>query len=600
MPKSRKKKSSKKKHSKSPFGFIIKWGFFCSIWIAIFGVLGLFYFFKGLPNLDELRTGNQSIVQINYQNGDLISNIDGVYKNEVDYYELPRNLIYGVVAIEDRKFFEHGGFDIFGILRALYVNQKEGRIVQGGSTITQQVAKLMFLTSNRTLKRKIQEFLLAIQLERKFSKEEILALYLNKAYFGSGNYGVKSAAKGYFGKEVGDLNLNECAILAGLLKAPSKLSPKNNKKLAEERSNVVLGAMIEEGFLNEDHIAQIDDDANYKIDNLQRLYFVDYVKRRYKEYLDEGDEKHKVIKITTTMDYDLQERLENITDRFVNRNKSEFKKSQLAAIVMAKDGAILAMTGGRDYQMSQFNRAVDAKRQPGSVFKTIVYLAALEKGFKADSVMEDEEVKFGDWIPQNYNNRYFGEVTLHEAFAKSLNSVAIKLGQKVGGSEVKKMARKLGVVSPIKENDLTIMLGSSEISLLEIVSVYGSIANDGVPVIPYAINRIGNKNNVIYERYSSGLPKVISDESLKSIKEMLREVVTTGTGRVVSRIGNNYSRAIYGKTGTSQNYRDAWFVGFDENYVVGVWIGNDDNSPTNNITGGSLPAELFGEIVSGY
>jgi penicillin-binding protein 1A len=241
---------------------------------------------------------------------------------------------------------------------------------------------------------------------------------------------------------------------------------------------------------------------------------------------------------------------------------------------------------------------VDAKRQPGSVFKTIVYLAAFENGAKIDDIMEDKEVTYGDWLPQNYNGKYFGEVTLKEAFAKSLNSVAINLGKKVGGTNVKNMARKLGVISDITENDLTIMLGSSELSLLEVVSVYGSIANDGAPVIPYFINEISDKKgNIIYERYSSGLPQVISDQSLVNIKELLREVVTEGTGRVISRIGDNDSKLIYGKTGTSQNYRDAWFVGFDEDKVVGVWIGNDDNSPTKNISGGSLPAELFGEII---
>jgi len=601
MPKSRKKKPNKKQSSKHPIRFIIKWGFFCSIWIAIFGVLALFYFFKGLPALDELRNDDTTIVQIGYSNGELISSAGGVYNNEIDYYELPRDLVNAVVSIEDRRFFDHGGVDFLGILRAVYINHKKGRVVQGGSTITQQLAKLMFLTPKRNLKRKIQEALLAVQLEKKFSKDEIITFYLNKAYFGAGNYGVKSAAKGYFGKKVKNLNLNECAILAGLLKAPSKLSPKNNKKLAEERANVVLKSMIEEGYLNESNIAQIDHDPDYKIDHLQRLYFADYVKKHYKEYLGKKSDKKGILQVKTTLDYDLQDGLENITDKFVRKNKSELKQSQLAVIVMSVDGAILAMTGGRDYQHSQFNRAVDAKRQPGSVFKTIVYLSAFEKGFKFDDVMEDKEVNFADWLPQNYNNKYFGDVTLKEAFAKSLNSVAINLGQKVGGSEVKKMARKLGVISDIDEDDLTIMLGSNELSLLEMVSVYGSIANDGSPVIPYSINEISNKKNqLIYQRHSSGLPQVVKDSSLEDIKELLQEVVKTGTGRVVSQIGNNNSKMIYGKTGTSQNYRDAWFVGFDENYVVGVWIGNDDNSPTNNISGGSLPAELFGEIISSF
>ncbi|MBL6664503.1 MAG: PBP1A family penicillin-binding protein [Rickettsiales bacterium] len=564
-------------------------------------MLGLFIFFKGLPDLNSLKKVDGSLIQINYSNNRVITSDSGIYDTDVSYYDFPRNLVNAVVAIEDRKFFEHNGVDIFGILRAFYVNYKKGKIAQGGSTITQQLAKLMFLTPQRSIKRKIEELLLAIQLERKFSKEEIITFYLNKAYFGAGNYGVKNAAKGYFDKEVSDLNLNECAILAGLLKAPSKLSPKNNKKLAEIRANVVLKAMIEEGYVDENHIEQIDDDANYKIDHLQRLYFVDYVKKHYQEFLSQNDEKEQIIKITTTMDYELQERLENITDRFVVKNKADLKKSQLAVMVMSFDGAILAMTGGRDYQHSQFNRAADAKRQTGSVFKTIVYLAAFEKGAKIDDIMEDKEVTYGDWLPQNYKGKYFGDVTLKEAFAKSLNSVAINLGKKIGGEEIKKMARKLGVFSDIQTNDLTIMLGSSELSLLEVVSVYASIANDGSPVIPYFINEISDgRGNMMYERYSSGLPRVVSEQSLLNIKELLREVVVNGTGKVVNRIENNHSKLIYGKTGTSQKYRDAWFVGFDKDYVVGVWIGNDDNSPTKNISGGSLPAQLFGEIMSGY
>ena len=578
--------------------FIIKWGFFCSIWIAIFGVLALFYFYKGLPDLNELQKQQGKVVQIRYSNEQLINNVGGTYNNEINYYELPRDLVNAVVAIEDRRFFDHVGVDFLGIVRAFYMNYKKGRVVQGGSTITQQLAKLMFLTPKRTLKRKIEEALLAIQLERKFSKEEILTFYLNKAYFGAGNYGIKSAAKGYFGKKVADLNLNECAILAGLLKAPSKLSPKNNKKLAENRANIVLKAMIEENYVNENHISQIDDDPNYKIDHLQRLYFVDYVKQHYDEFLVTKNNKVSLINITSTMDETLQAKLEDVSDKFVKNNKKKLGQSQLAVIIMSKGGAILAMTGGRDYQFSQFNRAVDAKRQPGSLFKTIVYLSAFENGANIDDMMQDSAVQYGDWLPQNYNNKYFGDVTLKEAFAKSLNSVAINLGKKVGGRDVKKMARKLGVTSKINENDLTIMLGSNTLTLLEIVSVYGSIANDGSPVIPYFIQKMHDQNGrVIYERYSSGLPQVVSDQSLVNIKELLREVVKNGTGRVVNGIDDNESKLIYGKTGTSQNYRDAWFVGFDEDKVVGVWIGNDDNSPTKNISGGSLPAELFGEII---
>lgn len=580
------------------FRFIIKWGFFCSIWIAVLAMLMLFYFYKSLPDLDDLKNKDELVVKINYNNSATISNSTNLYRNEVQYYELPRNLVNAVIAIEDRRFFSHIGIDYLGILRAFYVNHKKGHVVQGGSTITQQLAKLMFLSPKRNITRKIQEALLALQLEREFSKEQILTFYLNRAYFGAGNYGIKSAAKGYFGKDVSQLNLNESTILAGLLKAPSKYSPKNNKELAEKRAMIVLKSMIDAGFINQDHISEIDDDANYKIDHLQRLYFVDYVKSHFAEYIGSKYQNLNFLNINTTLDEEIQEELENIIDDFVIRNQKKLDKSQIAVIIMAKEGAILAVIGGRDYQFSQFNRAFNAKRQTGSAFKSLVYLTAFDQGYNVDDIFIDQEVRYGSWLPQNYNKKFLGEVTLKEAFARSLNSVAIQLGQKIGLKNIALTARKLGISSKIKEDDLTVILGSSELSLLEIVSAYGVIANEGRAVIPYMINDISDDNdNMIYQRYSSGLPQIIKDQSLLNIKDLLRQVVLNGTGKVVNKIGNNNLKEIYGKTGTSQNYRDAWFVGFDDRYVIGVWIGNDDNSSTNNISGGSLPAKLFGLIV---
>lgn len=580
------------------FRFIIKWGFFCSIWIAVLAMLMLFYFYKSLPDLDDLKNKDELVVKINYNNSATISNSTNLYRNEVQYYELPRNLVNAIIAIEDRRFFSHIGIDYLGILRAFYVNHKKGHVVQGGSTITQQLAKLMFLSPKRNITRKIQEALLALQLEREFSKEQILTFYLNRAYFGAGNYGIKSAAKGYFGKDVSQLNLNESTILAGLLKAPSKYSPKNNKELAEKRAMIVLKSMIDAGFINQDHISEIDDDANYKIDHLQRLYFVDYVKSHFAEYIGSKYQNINFLNINTTLDEEIQEELENIIDDFVIRNQKKLDKSQIAVIIMAKEGAILAVIGGRDYQFSQFNRAFNAKRQTGSAFKSLVYLTAFDQGYNVDDIFTDQEVRYGSWLPQNYNKKFLGEVTLKEAFAKSLNSVAIQLGQKIGLKNIALTARKLGISSKIKEDDLTVILGSSELSLLEIVSAYGVIANGGRAVIPYMINDISDDNdNMIYQRYSSGLPQIIKDQSLLNIKDLLRQVVLNGTGSIVNKIGNNNLKEIYGKTGTSQNYRDAWFVGFDDRYVIGVWIGNDDNSSTNNISGGSLPAKLFGLIV---
>lgn len=576
------------------FKFILKWGFFFSIWIAIFGTLALFYYFKGLPNLSDLeaKSGNQ-ILQINYFDGERITNRGEIYSSEVSYYELPQHLIDAVVATEDRKFFKHHGIDIFGILRASYVNHEAGRIVQGGSTITQQLAKLLFLDPERTFKRKIQEILLAVQLERRFTKEQILTFYLNKAYFGSGSYGINDAAKHYFNKDVSQVNLKEAALLAGLLKAPSKFSPKNNRELAQDRAEIVIGNMIDAGFLDEKNLKQINQDTSYEIDHSQKLYFADFVQDQLPEFLLKKFSEENLLSITTTLDEDIQNNLEDILDKFADQNAKKLGKSQIAAIVMKPDGAIVGMSGGIDYQRSQFNRAVKAKRQPGSAFKTFVYLAAFESGMNVDDVIEDKKTNVGTWLPENYEGRYMGEVTLHQAFANSLNSVAVQLARQVGGKAVAEMANSCGIVTKIDKDDPTIALGTTEVSLLEMVGSYATIANSGSPVIPYAILEVKNSaGEVLYLRESSGFDSVISVESQEKIKNVLRAVVEEGTGKKA-----NVASDIYGKTGTSQNFRDAWFVGFNSDYVIGVWIGNDDNSATNKITGGSLPAEIFAEIV---
>jgi len=576
--------------------FTLKWGFFLSIWIGIFAAIALFYYFQGLPSLSDLETQNgKQVVQINYENGDRITNRGDVYSSVVSFYELPQNLINAVVATEDRRFFSHHGVDVFGIIRASYVNHSAGRIVQGASTITQQLAKLIFLKPERTIKRKVQEIMLAVQLERHFTKEQILTFYLNRAYFGSGNYGIGNAAKRYFGKDVSKLNLKESALLAGLLKAPSKLSPKNNHELAEDRADVVIKAMVEAGFLNDKNLSELNQDPNYKADHAQRLYFADFVHDQFPEFLSKKDSAEKIISITTTLDETKQQRLEEISDKFITKNSKKIGKSQLAVVVMTKDGAVLAMVGGKDYQQSQFNRATYAKRQSGSAFKTFVYLAAFENNFEPQDVFEDKKINIGTWLPDNYNSRYLGEVTLKQAFANSLNSVSVQLASKVGISAIAKTASRCGIISNMDRNDPTVSLGTTEVTLFELTASYATIANGGSPVIPYTINEIKNgADKILYSRQSSGLDKVISESAEENIKEVLHEVVVSGTGK-----NANVAKNIYGKTGTSQNFRDAWFIGFNDDYVVGVWIGNDDNSATDKITGGSLPAVLFGEIIEG-
>ena len=552
------------------------------------------YYCIGMPSLNDLENQNsKQIVRLNYDNQNLIINRSEIYQSEVSYYELPTNLVNAVIATEDRKFFSHGGIDYLAIIRAYFVNKQAGKIVQGGSTITQQLAKLLFLKPEKTFRRKVQEALLALQLEKNFSKEQILTFYLNRAYFGSNNYGIGNASKQYFNKEVAQLNIQESALLAGLLKAPSKISPKNNPELAKRRTRTVLKAMQECGYLDKNFANDDEKEDFFREDFGQRFYFADYAYQQIFEFINKENFQDKILKITTTLNEKLQNNLEEILNKFTKNNAEKLLNAQIAVVVMDKSGAVLALSGGNNYQQSQFNRAILAKRQAGSAFKTFLYLSAFQNGYKIDDVFEDKRVRVSNWLPDNYESRFLGEITLKRAFANSSNSVAVQLSKLVGAKKIAQTARLSGITSKIDEHDLTISLGTSQVSLFELTSAYATIANDGTPVIPYVILQISNQNDeILYQKTNAKLPKVFSASAIEAIKIALREVVESGTGKIA-----NVNSEIYGKTGTSQNFRDAWFVGFDDEKIVGIWIGNDDNSPTQKITGGSLPAELFSKIM---
>lgn len=557
--------------------------------------IGYLYYSNGLPDIDNFESNNnKKIIQINFSNDEIITSFGDVARKKVEYYELPQHLINAVISIEDQKFFVHNGIDIKAIIRAFYVNQKSKRIVQGASTITQQLAKMLFLKPERTFKRKIQEIILAFKLEKKFSKEQILTMYLNNAYFGSGNYGVSSASQYYFDKDITELNLRESALIAALLKAPSKLSLKNDIKSANKRADLVINNMKQSGLIKNSDKDNFLTENNYGTNRLQRLYFADYAYGQFQEFINKDDLLNKKLIIKSSLNYKIQQNLENILKNFDQKNYKKLGKSEIAVIVMNKDGAILGMSGGRNYQRSQFNRAILSQRQAGSLFKTFVYLDAFNNGYNLNDEFEDKKIEFANWSPENYEKKYYGKTTLKDAYANSLNSVSIQLAKNLDRKRIINLALKLGVTSLIKDNDLTIALGTSELTLYELTNAYASIANMGMPVIPYAIEEITNQDGEsLYKRQSSGFPAIVSQEAILSIKEAMREVVRKGTGKKAN-IGNN----IYGKTGTSQEFIDAWFIGFNDDYVVGIWIGNDNNKPTNKITGGSLPAELFAEIIA--
>ncbi len=567
-----------------------------SIWLGGFLFIYLFYKYHNLPDIEDINLNkNDKIIQINYSDKSKIRTIGDLYANQITFGQLPNHLVEALIVTEDRRFFTLKGFDLRGIIRAFFVNYRSGRIKQGASTITQQLARILFLNNKKTFDRKINEILISHKLEKVFSKEQIIALYLNHAYFGSGNYGIKDAAKFYFNKRVENLNLNESAILVGVLKAPSKLAPNKNRKLAEERADIVLQNMINSGDLGLDSIKYLDDEVSYKDNKLQEFYFTDYVKSQYQDFLNQKQRAQGFFKINTTLDKKLQDLTKISVDRLYRKYPKRLQNSQIAVLVMSHDGKILSMIGGKNYQDSQFNRAVNSKRQIGSIAKTFIYLTAFEKNFTPEDIFEDKKITIGNWSPKNYNNKYYGQVSLEEAFARSLNSVAVQLAQKVKIKNILQNMRKMNIESKI-DQDLTMALGTAQLSLLELATSFAIIANGGHYIIPSFIESIkSGSNKLIYERKSSNIGKIFDSKQITWIKQLLRSVITYGTGN-----NANITEDIFGKTGTSQDFRDAYFVGFNSNYVVAIWIGNDNNKATNQITGGMLPALLFKNIIQSF
>ncbi|MGU3540197.1 PBP1A family penicillin-binding protein [Methylobacterium sp. A54F] len=507
--------------------------------------------------------------------------------------DLPPQLAQAIIAIEDRRFREHWGVDLRGLLRAAWRNATGGGVREGGSTITQQYVRLTSLTQEKTLRRKIQEAFLALRVESEMSKDEILLGYLNTAYFGAGAYGVDAAARRYFGKPAKAVTLPEAAMLAGLVRAPSQLAPTRNFGGAKERADVVLQTMVETGAIT----AAAADKARAETITLRTPpetppganYFLDMVAgdaRRLSEGT--GD-----LTLRTTLNLDLQSLAEGIVARRLDAEGAKKKASQAALVALSKDGAILAMVGGRDYEDSQFNRATQAKRQAGSLFKLFVYLTAYQNGYTPDSVLVDRPVQIGDWEPQNANNRFRGAVPLRQAFALSINTVAAQLADEVGIPAVIDTARRLGVQSELP-NVPSLALGAAEVTLLEMTRAYAGVLADRTPLETYGIHAIrGSGPQPLYlhpePKPAAGLPP----EARGMMLDSLQAVVEGGTGKAARIPGT----AAGGKTGTSQDYRDAWFVGMTTDLIVGIWVGNDDNSPMNRVSGGDIPAAIFREFV---
>lgn len=605
-PAKSKKSSSTKKSSKKPNKpaktLALKWRVlkfltkFTLAGLAILFILGFFvmsFYSYDLPDIDELYADNlKPSITILDSNGDLITTYGDIFTEHVEVNEMPKSLIDAVLATEDRRFYSHYGVDPIGLARAMYTNWKRGKLVQGGSTITQQLAKIVFLKPERNIKRKVQEAMLAFWLEQKFTKDQILTMYLNRVYLGAGLYGVDAASRKYFKKPVRDINVYESAMLAGLLKAPSTYSPQNNVRASAKRTEQVLVNMVNAERLTEaqrEKAKQVGTEISKSTFRTTSRYFTDYVVDQIQQYV--GKVEGGII-VTTTFNTGLQKIAEDSVTKTMIEFADEYDIGQAALLTMRPDGAIVSMIGGVDYGESQYNRATQAKRQPGSLFKLFVYMAALEKGFTPTSYIADEPISHNGYTPRNYDGKYHGEVTMREAFTKSYNAAAVNLSESIGRSNVLSLAKRMGVKSSMSDTP-SVALGSSEVSLYEMVTAYAHLANRGRTVIPYVIQEIKDTSGeILYQRQGDYDFRTLGLNATKMMNDMLVNVVRSGTAR-----GANIGRDAGGKTGTSQKSRDAWFVGYTPQLVTGVWVGNDDNSPMHKVTGGSIPTRIWREFM---
>ena len=570
---------------------LAKWATVAAIWAAMVlsGIVA--WYAADLPDIDQALTPTRKpAITVLADDGSVLATLGDVYGRPLAVADLPPVLTRAVLATEDRRFYSHFGLDPLGLARAAYVNLRAGAVVQGGSTITQQAAKNLFLTQERTIKRKVQELLLALWLEHRFSKDQILAIYLNRAYFGAGTYGVDAASRKYFGRPATEVNTYQAAMLAGLLKAPSRLNPRANPEQAENRARNVLANMVDIGLLEQ---TQAEAAWRQRAGSLalrrvgpNARYFVDWVMAQVPGFVTAPDQD---LTIQTTLDARLQRIAEakvvQILDGAAARKADV---SQAALVATTLDGAVRALVGGVDYEESPFDRATQAFRQPGSAFKPIVYAAGVEAGLSGDSRMVDSPLQIAGWQPRNFTNRYIGDISLRQAMAQSINTVAVRVGEYAGRAHVIDVARRLGITADMQGTP-SLALGVSGVSLIEMTGAYAGLANSGIGVWPYGIEAIYDaRGRPLYTRSGSGPGRVLSTACAAEITDMLVEAVESGTGRAA-----RFGRPIAGKTGTSQNFRDAWFIGWSADLVAGVWMGNDDDRAMNGVTGGGLPAQLW-------
>ena len=559
-------------------------------WGAIFGAVFWSHFLSDLPDVTKLLVnGATRDITILDDQGRLIARRGLTQGERVDVSRLPDYVPNAFIAIEDRRFRSHLGLDPIGLARAALENMMAGHVRQGGSTLTQQLAKNLFLDPNRTFERKIQEAMLAVYLESRYSKDQILTLYLNRVYFGAGVYGIDAAAQRFFGKPPERLTLPEAAMLAGSVKAPARYNPLADADASMARAAIVLRAMEDAGFIDDKTRAEAQATRPRIVRGTGTPgsgYFADWVISQLSGYAMDADDS---LIVATTFDLDAQTEAERAVTAGLAEQGAAMGASEAALVAMTPDGAVRAMVGGRSYEQSSYNRATDATRQPGSAFKPFVYLAAFEHGHTPDDVMNDGPVDIHGWKPSDYEGKFEGEMTLTRAFAKSSNVIAAQLTAEVGAAVVARTAHRLGIASPL-EAVSSLALGTSGVTPLELTAAYVPFANGGHGVIPYGIVNIRTRSGKrLFARAGEGPGQVVAPLNLNQMTGLMVETVTTGTGKA-ARLAE---RPTAGKTGTTQDYHDAWFVGFTADLVCGVWIGNDDGGPMNKATGGGMPAHIF-------
>ena len=567
------------------------------VWAAVAAGVVLVYLALNLPSIDANALTRRPNIVIQDSAGAELGSFGDNYGDTVALTDLPKHLPAAVVAVEDRRFYDHFGIDLRGLARAMLTNIQAKGVVQGGSTITQQVAKNLFLTPERTITRKLREMMLALWLERNFTKDEILTIYLNRVYLGAGTYGVEAASQRYFGRSAKDVGIYQSAVLAGLLKAPSRYNPTNNTDLAKQRAEIVLKTMVETGALSETQAKGARQNATLILKNaaatkntLRARFFSDWVLSQIESFVGTVD---RDLVVRTTLRAPIQAAAEAALARQLEISGLAQNIGEGAVLSLSPDGAVRAMVGGRDYADSQFNRVTQALRQPGSAFKPFVYLAALDAGYAPDDLVTDGPINIAGWKPQNFSGKYLGPVSVQDALAESINTVAVRLAQATGPKAVVTTAQRLGITSDMKP-ELSLALGSAEVTLLELTAAYAPLANGGLAILPYAITAITDRDGVVlYQRQGDELGRVIAPGRVATMNRMMRGVIEHGTGTAAT-----FGFPAAGKTGTSSDFRDAWFVGYSAELVTGVWVGNDDGGFMKAVTGGGVPARVWHDVMA--